>query len=694
MSVNRYAFEDFEVDAVKRLLIKDGEAVPLSSKTFDLLLVFLEEKGEVLTKSDLLNRVWPDQFVEESNLPVHISTLRKALNEKKDERRFIVTVPGKGYRFVAPVTTGLAVDEAPKTFRFGAVFAIAAGVLLLALIGAAMFVSRTGVSAAGRPATLNRLTASGKITAATISPDGRYVVFAQEEPGGQSLWLRQTEDGSQTQIKPAEKVEFVGLSVSPDSTSIYYSMFSTNSVDEFVRRLPITGGAATDIPLLETGVSLSFHPQGGQIAYTKHSSSKGETYLAKAKTDGTDEVLLATSDARSRAFETFKSNPVAWAPSGEDIAAAVVNEIEGVRRSGIDLFNAESGAAAELVPPTFAFLDNIAWIDNDRLAFIGYEKDEWSSQVYAVDRKTRQIKKLTNDLQNYAWLAYADGKLVTVQRSSKSSVNKARMAVAESPAVEKLISEDGTIWSAAAPDGSVLYTSIANGQREIWRIGAKGAGPERLTTGAQVTYGLTASSADGSIVFCSNRDGANSLWIADSGGRNIRQLTSGVDIAPQFSANGRVLTFQRGFGPTATIWSLDRESGEASRSTNKYSLKPTLSPDGSTAAYYFMDPEAGGEWRIGTVETRTGRLTERISFPFAVTDRRMAWHPSGEFIGQAYSSNGAASLLTLPFNGEPPKLVEGLGEGEIISISWLPDGDGFVYSLLNETRDVISISDF
>ncbi len=693
MSVKHFAFEDFEVDTVKRHLFRQGGVVPLNSKTFDLLVAFLESGGEVLAKADLLNKVWPNQFVEESNLPVHISTLRKALNEKKDEHRFIVTVPGRGYRFVPPVSVENDVASSTETAHRGRILAIFAGILLIFLVGSAVFLSRTKVDV-DRIATLSRLTTSGKVTAATISPNGRYVVFAQEEPGGQSLWLRQMADGSQTKIKPAEKVEFVGLSISPDGNAIYYSIFSANKVDEFVRRMPITGGSATDLPSLETGVSLSFSPQGDQIAYTKHSSSKGATYLVKAKTDGTDEVLLSTAYAKSRAFETFKSNPVAWAPSGEDIAAAVVSETEGVRRSGIELFNAENGGARELVPPKFAFIENLVWIDNNRLGFIANDNDEWSSQVYVVERSTGEIKKLTNDLQGYSWLSYSNGLLLTVQSNFKSSVNRAKINDSSPPPVSELVSESGTMWSAPAPDGSILYTSTTSGQREIWRISKDGGNPERLTTGAQVTYGLTVSSADGSIVFCSDREGPNSLWIADSNVQNIRRLTSEVDIAPQFSANGRMLTFQRGFGPTAAIWTLDREGGDAFQSTNKYSLKPTLSPDGSTAAYYFMDPEAGGEWRIGIVEARTERIIEKLSFPFAVPDRRMAWHPSGEFIGQAYSSNGAASLLIMPLNGEPPRLIEGLGEGRMISMSWLPNGDELVYSLMTETRDVITISNF
>src|SRR5262245_23072788 len=101
LTAKKFIFADFEIDATRRRLFKQGEPVALNSKTFDLLLVLVERRGEVLSKEELLDTVWAGQFVEEGNLAVHISTLRKILGEKKDDHQFIITVPGRGYSFVA-----------------------------------------------------------------------------------------------------------------------------------------------------------------------------------------------------------------------------------------------------------------------------------------------------------------------------------------------------------------------------------------------------------------------------------------------------------------------------------------------------------------------------------------------------------------------------------------------------------------
>lgn len=93
-----YEFGPFRVDAGKEIVLRDGAPVPLTPKTFQILLVLIRHSKELVTKDDLMKAVWPDTFVEESNLTRSIFMLRKALGEDTQDRRYIVTVPGRGYR--------------------------------------------------------------------------------------------------------------------------------------------------------------------------------------------------------------------------------------------------------------------------------------------------------------------------------------------------------------------------------------------------------------------------------------------------------------------------------------------------------------------------------------------------------------------------------------------------------------------
>ncbi len=149
-----YEFGPFRIDAMRRLLFRDDQQVPLTSRAFDTLLVLVRNRQRVLEKDELLKTIWPDTVVEEANLAQNVSTLRKALGEAAGEHRYIATVPGRGYRFVGDVrvpfgrpletemvierhrTADLAVQEEIETRTLGrrtvVMAASALGILLLA----------------------------------------------------------------------------------------------------------------------------------------------------------------------------------------------------------------------------------------------------------------------------------------------------------------------------------------------------------------------------------------------------------------------------------------------------------------------------------------------------------------------------------------------------------------------------------
>lgn len=99
-----YQFGHFQLDPAERLLLRHNETVSIAPKVLDLLLALLERQGSVVEKNELMQLLWPDTYVEENNLTVTMSALRKTLGEGKDGTKFIETIPRRGYRFVAQVT--------------------------------------------------------------------------------------------------------------------------------------------------------------------------------------------------------------------------------------------------------------------------------------------------------------------------------------------------------------------------------------------------------------------------------------------------------------------------------------------------------------------------------------------------------------------------------------------------------------
>ena len=108
-----YEFADFHLDPAHRRLLRSGEPVPLTPKVFDTLLYLVEHRHTVLEKDELLKALWPDVVVEENNLGQAISKLRAALGEAPGANRYIATITGRGYRFVAPVTPIFGPDARP-----------------------------------------------------------------------------------------------------------------------------------------------------------------------------------------------------------------------------------------------------------------------------------------------------------------------------------------------------------------------------------------------------------------------------------------------------------------------------------------------------------------------------------------------------------------------------------------------------
>jgi len=159
-----YEFGRFRLNTAERVLLREGDLVALTPKVFDILLTLVENCGQVVSKEELMKRVWPDTFVEEGNLTQNISLLRKALGESPGGVQFIETVPRRGYRFVAdisepgnnhgPVVSAEipaveappAVVSTPRSRRTPA-FALAAGLVIIGIIGVMYFTSKAGSTA-------------------------------------------------------------------------------------------------------------------------------------------------------------------------------------------------------------------------------------------------------------------------------------------------------------------------------------------------------------------------------------------------------------------------------------------------------------------------------------------------------------------------------------------------------------------
>jgi DNA-binding winged helix-turn-helix (wHTH) protein/Tol biopolymer transport system component len=218
-----YEFGPFRLDPAERLLLRDGQAVPLTPKAFDLLVCLVERHGRLVEKSTLMRALWPDTVVEEANVAYNISALRKVLGDDREDARFIETVPTRGYRFVArvavsstrpsdsiaipsPVVPGRSRGNF-SAYRIGLGLAAAAMLIMVLLFFAQRDVTRT--PAAIRENSLTRLTgnpADRPLESARISPDGKRLAYADAA----GVHIRRVDGGDMHSIPDTRGMDVFG----------------------------------------------------------------------------------------------------------------------------------------------------------------------------------------------------------------------------------------------------------------------------------------------------------------------------------------------------------------------------------------------------------------------------------------------------------------------------------------------------
>ena len=153
-----YEFGPFRIDTTNRLLFRDGKPIPLKPKVVETLLVLVENSGRVLGKDELIQKLWPDSFVEEGNLTQNIYVLRKALSDGPESEAYIETIPRRGYRFAGEVRKVTAERSAPVAMaRPSARWKWLAGFVLLGVVAVGLFLLLTRVKSRSSSATIKTL---------------------------------------------------------------------------------------------------------------------------------------------------------------------------------------------------------------------------------------------------------------------------------------------------------------------------------------------------------------------------------------------------------------------------------------------------------------------------------------------------------------------------------------------------------
>ena len=557
-AASRFEFGTVTLIPDERLVLKDGRPVPFTPKAFDLLAELAMNPGRLLTKEQLMQAVWPDTTVEESNLTYHVFAIRKALGENGDSGPYIETVPKRGYRFVAAVrrVEGVAHDAPPSTIgaiaepsldvsidprrrrRIGTGIAIAGVAALGALIvfGGGRLRSR---SAAAEPIRFQepvsgRLAESGMFS---VSPDGRRLVFATEGPDGVlRLWMRTLSVLQPVPLPGTEVFPIVPPVVwSPDSRFVAYDP------GWIMKKVGVDGGTPQSIcELPQTAVGGSWNADGelllgnagGGLLRCPAAGGRA-TSVTTPGPKGVEQHILPSFLSDGRRFIYLKlsrSNPEASGIYAGEMGAPSPN---GGRRL------LTTGFGAAFVPPSDAGPGGIVFardgalfaqrFDEGRLELLGDPvrlADGVGSYLdgafFSVSPKTL-VYRSAEPAARLTWFDRAGKQLGRVETPGRFS------ALGLSP--------DGTraLVSMLAPQGTA--------NEDLWLFDLTRNGiPRRITFGPELERGFVWASND------------RFLWAGGGGIPGVYQqtvdgtpqqlfATGGPELPSSVSADGRILLF-------------------------------------------------------------------------------------------------------------------------------------------------------
>lgn len=723
----KFRFGDFELDRARRSITREGESLALNSKTFDLLCQLVENHGTVVTKDELLSRIWPDQFVEENNLTVQISALRKALGGS-----LISTVPGKGYSFVADVATDgpgevetdiiienrtfsrIFVEEegnlVSKTlavsngvfdwYRSPGIFASIALVTLVALVvvGFAirgnLFTGRGSVVPFGQH-TVRQLTTNGDVGLASLSPDGKMFAYTIDDLGQKSLWLGFVEGGNQIKLRDAEETSYVNLSFSPDNSSLYFSLLDERNSKGSMFKIPVSGGVPVKVVDEITNFALS--PDGKSLAFTRSDDKNGERYVVTAEMGGSNKRDVAVFSKENLCVP----GTLSWSPDGRRMAI-------GVRKTGslynhdIAVIHVASGMIESIPVEAVRDVSKTAWDAAGVGIFITAIELRSLSSVPQYEiwhlALNGHLSRITNDRSNYgaSWHNDADAtlsssaagdRILTVEHRQLTNVwvspadDLANSVQITNGSFGKYDGLWGLDW---APDGRLIYTTSDTRSQFLAQMNSDGTQQKSITAPATVDSVLTVSTDGRYILFHSNRASELDIWRADIDGTNAKQLTFGGKAGhPAPSPDGRWVYYSSWLSDKPGLWRVPIDGGEAELLNEKPSGWGSFSPDGK----YFAASYRIEKTRLAIYSVETNQILRQFDLPkTGILYMGTRWSPNSKAVVYRDQNFGYWSQA---ISGGEPRRLEGLPKEKLYNFAYSKDGKRFAFVRGQEQRDVV-----
>jgi Tol biopolymer transport system component/DNA-binding winged helix-turn-helix (wHTH) protein len=716
-----YEFGGFRLDLNERLLLRQGKVVALTPKAFETLLALVEHSGRIVEKEFLMNRIWPDTFVEEVSLARNVSALRKALGERDSDIQYIETFPKRGYRFVADVTEHK--EEADRAAEH-VPFPSAAFEEVLASHSANEagqgFGAKVGFSAQpdeqklsqGLPQSESSVTAlvvtDTHQTLAESTDDALQDESTESATGNQKLnnFLNRHKIAALVAVvalvvgvamtayfmrsgnlatTPFQEMKITQLTntgkatqgaISPDGKNLTYVLSDGGERYSIWVKHIVTGSEVQIIPPAKNPYwGLTFSPDGSYIYYGGFENGRGALYQSPIF-GNTSKKIIADS-----------MPPISFSPDGSRFAFVRGNEKE----SSLVIANADGSGEQTLArrAQPDSFRSGPAWSPLGKIIACIVKNASSKSQLAIVEVRLEDGSE--KEIMDQRWTAIdslnwlADGKSLIMAAQDQFSTPVQIWLVSYPNGETRRVTNDLNEYRGVSlsADSHNLVTRQVAPLLNIWVAPDGDISKIKQITSGINQYGKFSWTPDGKIV-AANSSGSQNIWSIEANGSGRKNLTNDhhTNDYPSVSPDGRYIVFVSNRTGSGNIWRMNSDGSNAIALTEgSLNGSPYISLDGQSVIYYRYASSGGTFWKVSIDGGEPLQLNYKLPY---VQELSLDISPDGKQVAIFYRETLPASpwrIAILPIQGgEPSKTFEVQQPlAAVKTIRWLPDGQAVAY---------------